>query len=153
MSFEKEFNQERLAVKKALEETYDVVSIELFSGVITSSAVGNRSLWKNPNANPDYPGGGRFRSNWFLSFGSPSTEFNDNITSESSKINSITSGIRSDSSGKSRYLSNNLPYSERLEYEAWSSQTPLGVIAPNVSRVEAMIPRIYAAASKKYGVQ
>lgn len=152
MSFEKEFNQERLAVKKALEETYDVVSIELFSGVITSSAVGNPSLWKNPNANPDYPGGGRFRSNWFLSFGQSSSEISDDITSESSKLNQISSGILRDLSGKSRYLSNNLPYSERLEYEAWSKQQPLGVIAPNVSRVEAMIPRIYKVASAKYGV-
>ena len=152
MSFTDDWKKESEAVKKALEETYDVVSIELFSGVITSSAVGNKSLWKNPNANPDYPGGGRFRSNWFLSFGAASSEITDNIETESSKLNEITSGIRSDSSGKSRFLSNNLPYSERLEYEAWSSQSPLGVIAPNLSRVRAMIPKIYAVASRKFGV-
>lgn len=153
MSFEKEFNQERLAVKKALEETYDLVSIELFSGVITSSAVGNPSLWKNPNSAPPSYSGGAFRSSWMLTFGQPSSELTNGIVSESSKINQITTGILGDSSGKSRYLTSNLPYSERLEYEAWSKQQPLGVIAPNVSRVESKIPMIYAVASKKYGVQ
>lgn len=153
MSFEKEFNQERLAVKKALEETYDVVSIELFSGVITSSAVGNPSLWKNPNGAESGYLGGAFRSSWMLTFGQPSSELPSGIVSKSSKINQITTGILGDLSGKSRYLTSNLPYSERLEYEAWSKQQPLGVIAPNVSRVESQIPRIAAAANKKYGVK
>lgn len=152
MSFTDEWKKESEAAIKALEETYDVVSIELFSGVITSSAVGNTSLWKNPNSAPPGYVGGTFRSSWMLTFGQPSSEMPSDIVSESAKVNEITMGTLADSSGKSRYLTSNLPYSERLEYEAWSSQQPLGVIEPNLSRVRAMIPKIYKVTSKKYGV-
>lgn len=151
MSFEKEFNQDREAVIKATQETVRVTAIELFSGVITSSPVGNPSLWKNPNnAAPGYSGG-QFRSNWFLSFGAPSTKVTENTKEENqrlSEVNSIATGKYS----ASYTLTNNLPYAERIE-NGWSSQAEAGVVAPNVSRINPKIPKIYAIASKKYGVQ
>ena len=152
MSFDKEWGRESSNAMKAVREAYDVISIELFSGVITSSAVGNPSLWKYPNSAPKGYTGGTFRGSWILSFDSPSNEMFSSRISPEAKISIMSSQIKSDKSSRARYLTNNLPYSEKLEYEAWSSQSPLGVIQPNLSRVNAMIPRIEKVANAKYGV-
>ncbi|CAH9016285.1 putative neck protein [Vibrio phage 242E40-1] len=155
MSFEKEFEQERLSVKKALEETVKVAAIELFSGIIYRTPVGNKSLWKNPNANPDYSGGGSARSNWFLSFSVPSGKVTDSTEREAGNRSSFYGEIASEIGNKTSQtyvLSNNLPYIERLN-ENWSTQTQgFGIVAPEQSRVQALIPKIEKAASKRYGV-
>jgi hypothetical protein len=151
MSFEKEFNQERLAVKKALEETVRVTAISLFSGVITSSPVGNPSLWKNPKgAAPGYSGG-QFRSNWFLSLGAPSTKITESTKEENQRISEVNS-IATSKYSSVYALTNNLPYAQRIE-NGWSSQSESGVVAPNVSRVNSQLPKIAAVSNKKYGVQ
>ncbi|MGB1320884.1 MAG: hypothetical protein ACPG5L_08130 [Vibrio gallaecicus] len=152
MSFDKEWGRESSSAMKAIRETYDVISIELFSGVITSSAVGNPSLWKNPKSAPKGYTGGTFRGSWILSFDSPSSDFFSSRSSPESKISIFSSQIKSDKKSRARYLTNNLPYSERLEYDAWSKQQPLGVIQPNLSRVNALVPQIESVTNAKYGV-
>lgn len=163
MSFEKEFNQEREAVIKATQETVKVVAISLFSGVINSSPVGNPDLWlyNHPERGYiDYVGylgypegyvGGSFRSNWFLSFNGPTDKVTDNKRGKAARLREVAA-IESRDYSSEYWLTNNLPYAERIE-NGWSSQAPAGVIAPNQSRVNARIPRIYAVASRKYGVQ
>ena len=33
------------------------------------------------------------------------------------------------------YLTNNLPYAQRLEYEGWSKQAPAGMVRVNMARI------------------
>lgn len=150
MSFADEWAKESDNAIKAVEETVKVVAIELFSGVITSTPVGNENLWKSPNSAPPGYSGGTARSQWYLSFDSPSEKVNDDNDGGDRAVQDVEK-ISSDSYKGKYILSNNLPYIERLE-NGWSQQAVAGIVAPNVSRVSAAIPAIYAVSSKKYGV-
>lgn len=150
MGFEKDFKSESDSVIKAIKETVKVVAIDLFSGVILSSPVGNQDLWSSKYKR-EYYVGGRFRSNWFLSFDSPSSQTTDSTSDQQKRLSEIASISKLKYSG-SYVLTNNLPYAERLE-NGWSTQAPAGVLSPNVSRVNRQISRFYAAASKKYKVE
>lgn len=151
MSFEKEFAKESANAIKAAREVVRVTAIELFSGVITRSPVGNPDLWKEPKSIPPGYTGGSFRANWYLTQTVPSVKYDaDKKTSEGEMISGVTAQIASKQSS-SWYLTNNAPYSERLE-NGWSSQAPAGIIAPERSRIDAMFDRIVAVANRKYGV-
>lgn len=151
MSFSDDWNKESENAIKAQREIVKVIAIELFSGVITGSPVGNASLWKRPNSAPPSYTGGSFRSNWFLTEKVESIKYYpDNIISEAQKVSEVSRGINN-SMSSSYILSNNAPYAKRIE-NGWSSQSPIGLVAPNVTRVNAQIPRIEAVVNKKYGV-
>lgn len=152
MSFTDDWKKESEAAIKATQETVKVAAIELFSGVITSSPVGNPSLWKNPNSVPEGYVGGSFRSNWYLTQYTPSVKYDkDKNQKESFLISELTKKISTKYS-EQWTLTNNAPYAERIE-NGWSSQAEAGVIAPNVSRVNELIPKIAEVANKKYGVK
>ena len=149
MSFEDEWKKESEAVIKATQETVKVTAISLFNGVVLSTPVANRTLWKNPNANPEHVGGAA-RSNWFLSLNGNYRGTTDDVNGEKDRLKEIAS-IQKISYSSEYTLTNGLPYIYRLE-NGWSTQAVSGIVAPNVSRVEAMIPKIYAVASRKFGV-
>lgn len=151
MSFEDEWKEESEAAIKATQETVKVTAISLFNGVILSSPVGNPDLWENPNSAPEGYTGGRFRSNWFLSFDSPSTETTENRRGRAASLRKVAE-IVSLKYSDNYILTNNLPYAERLE-NGWSTQSPAGIVAPNQARINRQIPKFYAAASKKYKVE
>lgn len=151
MSFEDEWNKESEAAIKATQETVKVTAISLFNGVILSSPVGNNYLWENPNSAPPGYTGGRFRSNWFLSFDTPSSQTTDSTSDQQKRLSEIAS-ISKLKYSDSYVLTNNLPYAERLE-NGWSTQSPAGIVAPNQARINRQIPKFYAAASKKYKVE
>ena len=147
MSFEDEWRKESEAVINALQETVKVTAISLFNGVILSSPVGNTDLWENPSSAPQGYVGGRFRSNWFLSFGAPSSKTTDSTSEQLNRLKEV-SEISKVKYSDAYTLANNLPYAERIE-NGWSTQAPTGVVAPNESRVERQVPKFYKAALKK----
>lgn len=123
-------DQLKAAGKKQLvegnEKIVQAVAIEWFSRVIIGTPVDT----------------GRARSNWFLTYTTPSVRINEGTASESDKVNAITKGITA--KFRDRYiLTNNLPYIQKLE-DGYSKQQPNGWV--NVSRlqVEAQIPTIAA---------
>lgn len=151
MSFADDWAKESKNAIKAQREIVKVISIELFSGVITSSPVGNPALWKNPQAAGDGYTGGSFRSNWYLTKTVESVKYDvDRNISEGEAVSDIAKRIQG-SESDSWILSNNAPYAQRIE-NGWSTQAPVGVVAPNVKRVESQIPRIAAIINKKYNV-
>ncbi|AUR88628.1 coil containing protein [Vibrio phage 1.172.O._10N.261.52.F5] len=165
MSFADEWERDRQRAKQANQEVIKVISIELFSGVITKSPVGNPELWvyEHPTrgyidylgyfgAAPDGYVGGRFRSNWFLSFGYPSSETTDSTTRDNSLVADVTKEIQNSQYQGNYQLTNNLPYGPKLESGNWSTQAPNGIIAPNILRVTSRIPAIEKIVNKKYGV-
>jgi len=108
--------------------------VSLFSDIIHSSPVDD----------------GRFRSNWFLSGSSPSSEVGG-ITSLSSKLADINSGMAI--LDDEFTLTNNLPYSEVIEYggytynpdsgnttpSGFSKQAPQGVVRVNAARWSKLV--------------
>lgn len=148
--FSDQFKKESQAALKAAREVTRVATIELFSSAIVSSPVGAPELWKNPKPPKGYQAG-TFRSNWNITLRNPSTRYSSTkVSSEQQKLQEVASKV-TQSESKNYFLTNNSPYGERLE-NGWSTQAPVGIVAPNVSRVSALIPKIYEVALKKYGL-
>lgn len=159
MSFGDELEKKCSNAVKAKREAVKVMAIELFSGVIYRTPIGNQELWKNPTSAPKGYTGGSARSNWFLTFTTPPSKATDSTEREKgtrdsfyAEIASLIDKQRGSTNATQYFLTNNLPYIKKLN-ENWSSQTQgLGILDPEFSRVNAMIPQIEKAANKKYGV-
>lgn len=152
MSFLSEWNRETKAVVNATEETIKVIAIELFSGVITTSPIGNPSLWKKPNSAPEGYTGGSFKANWYLTKTSESAKYDEDADTDGKVlIANLTKRIKAEYSPQ-WILTNNAPYAQRLESGNWSTQVPNGIVAPNVTAINAQIKRIETITNKKYGV-
>ncbi|AUR90537.1 neck protein [Vibrio phage 1.162.O._10N.261.48.E3] len=149
MSFGDDLKKESANVTKAIEDTIRIAAISFFSGVITRSPVGNVSLWKT-----DYPPksyvGGRMRSNWFLTFDTPSTKVTSNTGEYTQRMQDVA-GISDRDYSDTYILTNNLDYSEAIE-SGHSTQAPAGVVAPEYSKIQQQLPKIEATVNKRYGV-
>ena len=127
-AIEKAKEQAELAVRR--------IVIQLFSEVVDMSPVGNPDLWKSPKQG--YVGG-RFRANWNISFGSPDLSTTEQIDpSGSGSKGRISAQMgKYKLSDSSVFLTNNLPYAQRLE-EGWSEkQAPHGMVRVSVARFNA----------------
>lgn len=78
---------------------------------------------------------GRARANWFTSIGSPSINVTESTDpSGSSTIANSLSAI-SEATGNILWITNNLPYIYRLEFEGWSRQAPAGMVRVTVNDI------------------
>ena len=104
-----------------VESIVKVTMIELFNRVIQKSPVDT----------------GRFRANWNCSIGSPDLSTSQAIDpSGSGAISKATSTVVSYTlNGQSVFLTNNLPYADRLE-NGWSKQAPNGMVRLSVMEIQ-----------------
>jgi hypothetical protein len=110
--------------------------------LVDRSPVGDPTLWiSNP---PKGYVGGHFKANWQGGSGSPNYQTTDDIdpTGEIS-ITNISQAIP-EKAGGVFYITNSLPYAQRLE-DGWSSQAPQGM----VKLTELEFPQIMAQAKIK----
>ena len=78
---------------------------------------------------------GRARANWFTSIGSPSINITESTDpSGSSTIANSLSAI-SEATGNVLWITNNLPYIYRLEFEGWSRQAPAGMVRVTINDI------------------
>lgn len=109
--------------------------IQLSTNIILKTPVGNPSLWKSKA--PSGYVGGRARNNWFPSIGSPSLKQNKTPDKSGSKsVKRLNIGANKLQAGQTFYLTNNLPYIRRLEYEGWSTQAPAGMMRISLAEAE-----------------
>lgn len=83
---------------------------------------------------------GRARSNWFVTVGAPTGRVAE--TTDKAGTATIANGERALASfevGPSIYITNSLPYINRLEYEGYSKQAPAGMVRISVSEYEGLI--------------
>lgn len=121
------------------------VAVKLWAGLTRVTPVGNPDLWvyNHPQrgyidyigyfGKPDYVGG-RARSNWFMSVGSPNrtvTEETNPSSSKQSKNSAISQAKKIDF--PTIIISNNLPYIQRLN-DGWSTQAPKKFIETEINR-------------------
>jgi len=128
-------------IKKFADQTGDTleqVIIDYVAGVsqkvIERTPVGDPSLWDS-NAPPGYVGG-TARANWIPSIGSPETTAIDS-TDQSRGINQVQA-IKKQIPGNIYYLTNNVPYIERLEY-GWSTQAPNGMMRRTLREARSIL--------------
>lgn len=105
--------------------------VQICRNIVKRTPVGNPDLWES-DAPPGYVGG-RARANWFPSIGSPSNEETESVADQSmGRVQAIIGQVP----GNVFYLTNNLPYIRRLEYDAWSSQAPRGMVRVSLREAE-----------------
>jgi len=111
---------------RGIDEVVTDVAVGISQRVIERTPVGQPSTWQSPSSAPPGYVGGRARANWFPSIDSPSDDTTDS-TSTNESASRIT-GIKEQIAGNVYYLTNNLPYIRRLEYDNWSKQAPRGMV-------------------------
>ena len=121
-----------------IEETHGSIILELFTGVILDTPVLE----------------GRLRGNWIMTESSPAGNTVDptgtTYESESknkeegvrgkltsAKFNEVANHINKLDLRKdfNVYLTNNLPYAYRIEYDGWSGKAPEGMVRRNFARI------------------
>lgn len=83
--------------------------------------------------------GGRFRGNWQTSVGQAVTFSVDRIDPTGAQASAEVVATVPATAGNVVYLTNNLIYGPRLEYEGWSKQAPAGMVRVNMARIGAIM--------------
>lgn len=108
----------------SLDETIRAIVLELFGSIIKDTPVDT----------------GRAKGNWQTTIGAPASGTVDRL-GESEALADVSQKTASFGAGKVIYLSNNLPYIYRLEYDGWSQQAPGGMLRKNVARIQSIVAK------------
>jgi hypothetical protein len=94
--------------------------------------------------------GGRFRGNWQVTFNAAAGGNIDRVDPRGSATKAEGSAfIQSYAIGTgSIWITNNLPYGDRLEYEGWSKQAPAGMVRISVTEFQTFVNNAVAGLSK-----
>lgn len=75
---------------------------------------------------------GRLRNNWMVSVNKGSNKTTESTSNTAvSRVNAVKFKL-----GDTLYLTNNLPYAERIEFKGWSNKAPAGMVRVNIIRWE-----------------
>lgn len=80
---------------------------------------------------------GTLRGNWYASIGSPSSSKDDDRRANEAIAD--TQSTAQKASGTVFYLTNNLAYAHRIEYENWSKKAPTGMVRRNVEIIKTKL--------------
>ncbi len=123
MTFAGDLKDFELRFDQASDDFIQGVETSLFNSVILDSPVDT----------------GRFRGNWQTSITNPyagTTSQADPTGAQAiARMQSFVSALKG---GRVTFLTNNLPYAERLEY-GYSGQAPEGMVRKNVARFHSII--------------
>lgn len=116
------------------EQAVRAIALAILRSVVLKSPVGDPSLWKHP-APAGYVGG-HFRGNWFVQEDT-SPQVTDKIDNDGdTTIKAGMQQIAGFKIGGRIYILNHLPYTQRLEYEGWSSQAPSGMVRITLAEIQ-----------------
>lgn len=137
-------------VKKAKGNMHAVVRdivLDVGTRIVMRSPVGDASHWQSPP--PKGYIGGRFRANWQYGEGvRPQGTLIAIDPKGNATVVRILAGIKPDAAGKIHWLTNNLPYAQRLEY-GWSKrQAPAGMVGITVTEYQTVVRNAAAAVNK-----
>lgn len=130
--------------KSNMDKVVRKVVLDVGTSVVEKSPVGDGKFWKSPPP-PGYVGG-RFRGNWQYTFNAiPKGQLNIIDPSGSISIGRISKGLGGQTNVAGiHYVSNNLPYAQRLE-EGWSyRQAPQGMVMLTVVEFQSLFKRAAA---------
>lgn len=110
-------------------QAYKRETYNLFAGALGVRPVSSKSLRKKfPNATGKGYVGGRFRANWSFSVNVPAQGTTQDVDPGGGKfLAEVAAGMSSYEAGPMIWISNNLPYGQRLEH-GYSKQAPQGMV-------------------------
>lgn len=122
MSFSSDIEKIAKKLNQSIESTVRATALELFGSIIVGTPVLT----------------GRAKGNWQTSINEPITSVIDRAgdTEAIAELKNVAGGSIA---GKSLWLSNNLPYIRRLEFDGHSSQAPAGMVRINVARIKSIV--------------
>ena len=141
----REFNRKAKNFTKKLAPSkfkrfYKSIVIQLWTGFIMNTPVGNSDLWKTKPK--DRYVGGRARGNWQMTINHRADGIIDTVDPDGGKT--LTEGLKvlnvlpKNGMGITIWITNNLPYIVALE-NGHSTQKPVGWIGMTIQRVGAML--------------
>ena len=102
------------------------IVFDVSTSVVLKSPVGDAKYWKSPPP-PGYVGG-RFRGNWQYGLGAINYTTSEKIDpAGQATIAAIVGKVGEQPAGEVHYITNSLPYADRLE-NGWSRQAPQGMV-------------------------
>lgn len=109
--------------------------------LITRSPVGDPALWQTKYPPKNYKGG-QFKGNWRLGVDTidGTTDANDIDPDGGPTLYNIVGKIPADAAFHSYYITNALPYAQRLE-DGYSSQAPAGMVGLTVVEFSQILSR------------
>jgi hypothetical protein len=126
-SFSVQLQQFADKTKGRSDELVGLIVVKIAQRLDERSPVGDASYWKHKP--PKGYVGGRFRGNWQLGVGTiPSGETGRVDPTGGATVSAIVSSIPGQAAGLVFYLTNNVPYAQRIE-DGWSRQAPNGLVA------------------------
>lgn len=130
----------------------DVAVSEIVTGLVRTvdrrSPVGDPTTWKHPA--PKGYVGGRFRANNQLGVDVQFTGTLDRPDPTGAATVTANLGrIPEQAAGHVYWISNNLPYARRIEYEGWSRQAPQGVYGLTVRDFQGIVDKAVQAAEAR----
>ena len=111
--------------------------LDLSRRVVLRTPVGNPSLWQGPPP-PGYTGG-QARGNWQASIGSPASGTTEATDRSGTATISGIAGDTHQAPGNVWYLTNNLPYIGKLEFDGWSTQAAEGMVRVSLRELDRSI--------------
>lgn len=129
-------------VPKRAKQVVDKIGVDLLTSIVLKTTVGNPALWKGPA--PKGYVGGRLRGNWNTGIGSQ-----NGISRRADKTGgaAIARGavtIRAREPETDIYITNALPYAERVEY-GYSTQAPAGMVRVTVTEFQTFVNKALAS--------
>lgn len=137
MAFREDLEKAQKELNVKLNKILRTSAIKCFNNIIQKSPVGNIKLWKTAYPPKGYTGG-TFRANWIATVNTP---FNGVM--ENGPVDNVASKLANGSVTDILYLTNNLPYAERIE-NGWSQQAPSGWVRTAVQNAQNSIDKIVA---------
>jgi hypothetical protein len=130
---------------KAKESANQVVG-EIVVGVAREldmrSPVGDATYWVSKP--PKGYVGGRFRANWQLGINAVKRGVVNAVDKNGTiAFPAIAAGVPDDAAGNVFFLSNNLPYAQRIEL-GWSRQAPTGLVALTAMKFQEIVNKAAA---------
>jgi hypothetical protein len=114
------------------------IVIDVGTALVMKSPVGDAKYWQHP-APAGYVGG-RFRANWQYGLSAPVLATNEKVDpSGGATIQGIVGKVGSEPAGEVHYITNSLPYANRIE-RGWSyRQAPQGVVGLTVLEYQPIV--------------
>ena len=124
MSFAAQISAFSLRGKARLQQTRKAITIKLFSAVVKDTPVLT----------------GRLRGNWQFSEVAPTVGEIQGVRSEAETVQLIQLGTLETDGSQPLFLTNNLPYAARIEFDGWSKQNDgKGMVRINVNRFNGIL--------------
>ena len=125
MSFSAQISQYSKGTRDKINRIRQGVTLKLLGAVVMDTPVDT----------------GRLRGNWRVSEGTPVLDAVDRVDPSGAVVmNEINAAVQASTGDTAVYLTNNLPYAKRIEYDGWSrTKAPEGMVRRNLARFNQLI--------------